>query len=268
MKLLISALKHAGIVFLFFILSAIYFYPTFQGYELNQGDINHFKGMSKELRDYRLANDDQALWTNSMFGGMPAYQISMKPTNNLAANIISGVRAALPGPVGIMWLAMTCFYILCCCLKLDILIGMMASIAYGFASFNVLYLGAGHASKIVTVALMPGLVGGVLLCFRGKLLYGLAISVLFGALQLAANHPQMTYYLLILLGLIVIEEIIRLSLKKEGKKAGLAVATLAVAGILSFLPNSVGLLTTYEYSKHTTRGESELTTLIDQGATQ
>lgn len=268
MKYLLSALKHIGILLIFFIISAVYFHPVFDGYQLEQGDISRFKGMSKELVDHREVNDSQSLWTNSMFGGMPAYQISTKAENSFPAAVITTIRTVFPDPVGILWLAMTCFYILCLCLKIDPWIGLIVSIAYGLASFNILYLGAGHASKVVAVALMPGLIGGILLTFRGKWIYGLAISALFGALQLAANHPQMTYYMVILIVFIVIEESIRLLIKGDLKKVAVSGAVLAVAGIISLLPNITGLMMTYEYSKSSTRGESELQKLIDQGATQ
>ncbi|MGB1031848.1 MAG: hypothetical protein ACPGWM_04500, partial [Flavobacteriales bacterium] len=263
-----KALTHLGILLVFFVVSGVYFSPAFNGYDLNQGDISRFKGMSKELSDYRDSHDDQSLWTNSMFSGMPAYQISVGAENNIAAKVISAVRSIFPGPIGIVWLAMVCFYILCLCLRINPWIAMIASIAFGLASFNILFLGAGHASKVVAVAIMPAVLGGVILCFRGSWLAGLAVAGFFGALQLAANHPQMSYYLVIMLGCVAIGEGIRLILEKDLKKLGMAFGALAIAGVLSLLPNVTGLISTYNYSKHSTRGQSELTVLLDEGATQ
>ncbi len=258
MKFLTKALPHIIAIVAFYIIASIYFTPAYNDYDLNQGDIDRFLGMSKELRDYRDQFDDQSLWTNSMFSGMPAYQISMLQPNNLPQSIITGIKIVFPGPVGILWLAMVCFYILCCCLRINPWLGMLGAVAFALASFNFLYLGAGHASKVAAVAITPAVLGGVIQIFRGNWIMGAAITSFFGAMELAANHPQITYYLAILLVFVVIFESIALVRKGEPKKLINGAAALLIAAVLSIIPNITGLLTTYNYSKFSTRGDSEL----------
>jgi len=259
MKFLSKTVPHIIALVVFYIISSIYFYPAYKDYDLNQGDIDRFIGMSKELRDYREQFDEQSLWTNSMFSGMPAYQISMKQPNNFPHAIITGIKIVFPGPVGILWLAMVCFYILCCCLRINPWLGILGALAFALASFNFLYLGAGHASKVAAVAITPAVLGGVILAFRGNWLLGAAITSFFGAMELAANHPQITYYLAIMLVFVVIFEMIKLIKEKENKRLVYGLLAMAIAAVLSILPNISGLATTYKYSKYSTRGNSELT---------
>jgi hypothetical protein len=254
-----KALPHIVAVILFFALSSIYFSPAFQDYDLRQGDIDQFIGMSKEIKDYRAVYDSDPLWTNSMFGGMPAYQISVLQSRSLPAMIITALRTIFPGPVGTLFLALLSFYILGLCMRINPWVAMLGSIGFGFASVNVLYLGAGHASKVIAIALMPAVLGGVVLTFRRSIVLGASLTALFGSLQLAANHLQMTYYLLILLGLVAIGEGIRLLAEKKAKELMKIIGVLMVAAVVALLPNMTNMLTTYEYSKYTTRGPSELT---------
>ncbi|MFT5921348.1 MAG: hypothetical protein ACI8TS_000676, partial [Flavobacteriales bacterium] len=149
---LLKALPHAVAVILFVVLSSAFFAPAYNGYELRQGDIDQFLGMSKELRDLREFYDQDALWTNTMFGGMPAYQISLQQTANVPSMIFRMVRTAFPGPVGTLFIAMLSFYILGLCMRINPWLSMVGGIAFGFASINILYLGAGHASKVNAIA--------------------------------------------------------------------------------------------------------------------
>ncbi|MDG1779393.1 MAG: hypothetical protein P8H59_00455 [Flavobacteriales bacterium] len=256
---LLKALPHAIAVVLFVVLSSAFFSPAYQGFELRQGDIDQFLGMSKELRDLREFYDEDALWTNTMFAGMPAYQISLQQPANIPGAIFRMVRTIFPGPVGTLFLAMLSFYILGLCMRINPWLSIIGGIAFGFASVNILYLGAGHASKVNAIALMPGVLGGVLLSFRGKLLAGAALTVFFLSMQIAAGHPQMTYYLAFLVGFVVIGEIIRQGMNGQWSKGVKVGAVLAIAAVLAVLPNLTSLMTTLEYSKHSTRGETELT---------
>lgn len=257
-EFLLKALPHAVAVILFVVLSSAFFSPAYNGYELRQGDIDQFLGMSKELRDLREFYDEDALWTNTMFSGMPAYQISLQQTANVPSMILRMVRTAFPGSVGTLFIAMLSFYILGLCMRINPWLSMLGGIAFGFASINILYLGAGHASKVNAIALMPGVLGGVIYTFRGKLLAGVALTVLFLSMQIAAGHPQMTYYLAFLIGFVVIGEIIRLGLNGEWTKGVKIGAVLAIGAVIAVLPNMTSLLSTLEYSKYSTRGETEL----------
>jgi len=258
-QLLLKIVPHAVALALFVILASAYFSPVWKGYELRQGDIDHWRGMSKEIADYRLLNEQEPLWTNSMFGGMPAYQISTEHSSNLLRPVMLVFRLGLPGPVGTLFLAMLGFYIFALCLRINPWLSIAGAVAFGFSTINILYLGAGHTAKVSAIALMPPVLGGLILAFRGKALLGASIFMLFLGLQITANHLQMTYYLAILCGAVGLSEIIRLMVGGSFKTAIQSSALLAVGAIVAVLPAMSNLLTTAEYGKYTTRGESELT---------
>ncbi len=252
-------LPHTVAIALFAILASAYFSPVWKGYELRQGDIDHWRGMSKEVTDYRMLYENEPLWTNSMFGGMPAYQISTVHSSNLLRPVTTVLRLGLPGPVGVLFMAMIGFYIFGLCLRINPWLAMAGAIAFGFSTINVLYLGAGHAAKVNAIALMPPVLGGLILAFRGKPLLGAGIFMLFLGLHITANHLQMTYYLALLCGLVALAEIIRLGVSGSIKPMISASAALSVGAIVAVLPAMSNLLTTAEYSRYTTRGKSELT---------
>lgn len=256
---LLKALPHLVAIVTFVIISVAYFSPITDGYELRQGDIDHWRGMSKELVDYRLVNEDEPLWTDSMFGGMPAYQISTLHSNNLLTYIDQAYKLFLPGPIGILFIAMLGMYIFALCLRINPWIGIIGGIAFGLGTINILFLAGGHVSKVHAIAYMAPALGGLLLATRGKWILGAGVFSLFFALNVSANHLQMTYYLVILLGAVAISEAVRLIITKQFPyllKAGIA---LLIGGAIAVLPSMSNLMTTYEYSKFTTRGSSELT---------
>jgi hypothetical protein len=252
-------LPHAIAVILFIGLSWLYFSPLFSDYNLKQSDIKQYQGAAKEISDYRMMNGKEALWTNGMFGGMPAYQISVNHTSNLMAQMTEILRLGLPAPAGILFVSMLGFYILGLCLRVSPWVAIMGGIAFGFATFNILYIGAGHLTKVNAVSYMAPTLGGLLLATRGKWLFGSIVFALFLSLNVSSNHLQMTYYLMILIGVVAIAEGIRLLFEKEVKTLIRVVPALVLAGFLAFLPTMSNLLTTYEYANYTTRGKSDLT---------
>ena len=252
-------LPHAIAVILFIGLSWLYFSPLFSDYNLKQSDIKQYQGAAKEISDYRMMNDKEALWTNGMFGGMPAYQISVNHTSNLMAQMTEILRLGLPAPAGILFVSMLGFYILGLCLRVSPWVAIMGGIAFGFATFNILYIGAGHLTKVNAVSYMAPTLGGLLLATRGKWLFGSIVFALFLSLNVSSNHLQMTYYLMILIGVVAVAEGIRLLFEKQVKTLIRVVPALVLAGFLAFLPTMSNLLTTYEYANYTTRGKSDLT---------
>jgi hypothetical protein len=160
-------------------------------------------------------------------------------------------------------MAMLGFYIFCLCVGINPWLGIAGSIAFGLSTVNILYLGAGHTSKVNAIAYMAPVLGGLLLAFRRKVLLGTAVFTFFLALHLSANHLQMTYYLAWLLAAVGITEIVRLLITKQIKPALIASVCLLGGGILAALPNWSNLITTYEYGEYTTRGKSELTIAAD-----
>jgi len=254
-----SLLPHLIAVLMFVILPSIYFSPLYNGYTLKQSDIRQFQGMSKEIFDYKLShNGEQTMWTNAMFGGMPSYQISVTQDSNLLTTLDQVIKLGLPRPVGILFISMLGFYILGLCLRINPWLSMIGAVAYGFSTINILYLGAGHMSKVNAIAYMAPALGGLILAFRGRWLLGAGLFALFMGLNISANHLQMTYYLAFILVAVAITEVIRLGLAKDFKFLSRAIPALALASVLALLANASLLLPTLEYSKSTTRGTSEL----------
>jgi hypothetical protein len=258
-KFLKLSWPHAVAILSLVILSSVYFSPLWQGYDLDQNDIVQWRGMSQELSNYRELHKEEALWSNSMFGGMPAYQVSTEHNANLLRPILLTLRLGLPGAIGTLFLCFLGYYILGLCLRLGPWYSLVGAVAFGFATINILYLGAGHTGKVTAIAFLAPALGGFILAFRGRAYLGGAIFMLFLGLNIAANHLQMTYYLAFLLIAVALGESIRLVLAKQFKALGMSLAVLAVASVVAVLPSASNLMTTYEYSKYTTRGSSDLT---------
>ncbi len=253
-------LPYIAAVVVFIIITAIFFSPiVFDGKRVIQGDIQHHHGISKEIVDYRAKTGEEPLWTNSLFSGMPAYQISTYYPSNAVQYIQQFYLKFFPTPVAVTLLCMVGFYFLLTTMKVDPWIAIAGAIAYGLTSYMITIIPAGHNTKGFAVAYMAPVLMGVLIAFRGRLFLGAAITAIALALEIYSNHLQITYYLAIVIVLVGIGEGIRLF--KEGrinyfaKAAGL----LIVAVILAALPNYTNLAVTNEYGKESTRGQSDIT---------
>jgi hypothetical protein len=251
-------LPHVVAILVFIIVSAIYFSPQLNGYRINQSDVIQNIGMKKEIEDFRDKFDSEPLWTNSMFGGMPAYQISAKNTN-LINSIKNFILNIIPRPIGYMFILMAGFYILLLCFNVNPWAAIIGGLAFGLASFNILYLATGHNAKVHAISFIPPLVGSIIYAYRKNLLAGSALLSIFTCLHLSANHVQMTYYLVYFLIAIVLAEFyihLKANLLPRFFKVS---AVLLLAGVLGILPVISNLIVTNEYGKYTTRGKSELT---------
>ncbi len=250
---------HLTAIAIFLIIIFGYFSPLLEGKKLKQGDITNWKGMSKEITDYRAKTGKEALWTNSMFGGMPAYQISVEYNSNLIRFIDKIMTLGLPHPAGLVFLYFIGFFILLMVLKVDPWLAIAGSIAFAFSSYFFIILEAGHNSKAHAIGYMAPVLAGILLAYRGRLLAGGLLTALFLALELRANHLQITYYLLmmvVLLGLfLLIEAIQEKTLNRFLKATGL----LVVAALFAVATNITNIWATWEYGKDTIRGKTELT---------
>jgi len=252
-------LPHAVAILVFALVTIIYFKPLFSGKELRQDDIMRHKGMSKEIADYRNLNNTEPLWTNSMFGGMPAYQISAKYPGNWIGHLDNVFKLYLPLPGGYLFLYCLGFFILLLCLDVMPWLALIGALAYALSSYFLIILEAGHNSKANALGYLPALVGGVILLFKGRHWLGLAVTALFTAMELNANHVQISYYGYILIGFMIAGYFI--SYLKE-KKLGSFIKPLAffiIASLIGVLPNAGNLMTTNEYGKYSTRGKTELT---------
>lgn len=242
----------------FVLIALIYFYPVLQRKQIFQSDIAQYTGMAKEQNDFRAATHIEPYWTNSAFGGMPTYQLGAKyPHDYVGA--LDDVLRFLPRPADYLFLYFLGFYGLMLVLKIDPLKAFFGAIAFGFSTYLIIILGVGHNAKAHAIAYMPLVIAGFLLVFQKKYLWGGLLTMFATALEINANHFQMTYYLLVFL-LILVGYFTYLFLKeKEVKSLGIAFGTLAIAGIFAIGANATNLLATTEYTKFSTRGKSELT---------
>lgn len=253
-----KALPYVAALVLFIVIGFSFLSPVLQGKKLKQHDITVYKGASKEIQDFRAEYDSEPLWTNSMFGGMPAYQISTLYPNNWIKPIGKVMQLGLPHPVNILFLYFLGFFILLIILKVDPWLSIVGAIAFAFSTYFIIIIAAGHNTKAFALAYMAPVIGGILLTYRGKYLLGGILTAFFAALEISANHLQITYYLLILilvLGLFIFFDHLK---NKTLPQFGKATAVLIVAAILAVLPNITNLLVTMEYSAQSMRGKSEL----------
>lgn len=243
----------------FLAITFVYFYPVLEGKKLKQRDIKMFKGMSKEIADFREKTGDEALWTNSMFGGMPAWQISVRHPGNLMQYVDKVVTLGLPYPANYVFLYFLGFFVLLLVLRINPWVSMVGAIAFALSSYFFIILGAGHTSKAHAIGYMAPVLAGIILSFRGKYLWGGILTAIALALEIYSGHLQITYYLLILVIVYGIYQIFEMFKTKDylhfGKSAGILIA----AAILAVLTHSTNLWATYDYGKDTMRGKPELT---------
>ena len=254
-----KTLPHLIAVGIFLSVSMAYFHPALQGYVLKTHDIKMFKGMSKEIADHRAETGEDLLWTNSMFGGMPATHISIQYDSNLMRTVYKVISFYLPRPINIVFLYFIGFYILLMCLKIDPYIAIVGALAFGFSSYFFVILEAGHMSKANAIAFMAPAIGGVILAYRGKLLMGAAVTTLFMSLELWSNHYQVTYYMVFILFFFGLSELIRYIRAKKSMEFVKRSSVIFAAMLLAVMVNIGSIWGTAEYAKYTTRGKSELT---------
>ena len=258
MKILNKFYPHALAILGFVLISLIYFYPVLQGKQIFQSDIVQYTGMAKEQNDFRASDHIEPYWTNAAFGGMPTYQLGAKYPHDYIG-MIDDVLRFLPRPADYLFLYFLGFYGLLLVLKIDPLKAFFGALAFGFSTYLIVILGVGHNAKAHAIAYMPVVIAGFILVFRKKYVLGGLITMFAVALEVNANHFQMTYYLLIFL-LILSGYFIYQDVKEKQYKSMLySFGVLAVAGIFAIGANATNLLATTEYANFSIRGKSELT---------
>ncbi len=246
----------------FICVALIYFYPVLEGKEIYQSDIVQYIGMAKEQNDFRKTDDAEPYWTNSAFGGMPTYQLGAKYPHNYVKSLDSVLRF-LPRPADYLFLYFFGFYILLLSLRIKPLKAFFGALAFGFSTYLIIILGVGHNAKAHAIAYMPMVIAGVLLVFQKRYIIGGLLTMLAVALEISANHFQMTYYLLLLLLIIGVYYSYKLIQQKEFKALAYSIAIFLGAGIVALGANATNLMATSEYAKVSTRSKSMLTTNPD-----
>ncbi|MDX5437306.1 MAG: YfhO family protein [Pontibacter sp.] len=255
-----DVLPHLIAVAVFLLLTAVYFAPVlFEDKGLSQHDILQFKGGAKEIQDYREKTGEEALWTNSMFSGMPSYLINTRYPGDWSGVIHTILTFDMPALAGNIFITLLCAYILFVAMGMSSWLSIIGAVAFAFTSYNIIILEAGHNTKSLTIAYIPMVLAGIIVALRRNLWLGAALFALGLTLNLHFNHLQMTYYMLLLIIVFGVVEVV--FAVKNGTIAELLKrgAVLAIAAILAVGVNFGRLYTTAEYSKHSIRGKSELT---------
>ena len=247
------------IAILIFVIAAItYFNPVLKGQKIKQSDITQFKGMSKEIVDYRIEKGEEPYWTGSAFSGMPAYQLSAYYPNDFIKSI-DGLLRFLPRPADYLFLYFLGFLLLLTALNAEWKLAVLGALAFGFSTYLIIIFGAGHNAKAHAIGYMPMVLAGVLWIFKRKYLLGFIITAIAMALEINTNHPQMTYYLgfiILILGIVKLIEAVK---EKAYMPFAKQTAIILFAMILGLGVNATRLLAMKEYADASTRGKTELT---------
>ena len=258
---------HLMVLLLFMSISFVYFSPLLEGKMLDMHDIKQWQGMSKEVVDFHEKTGENALWTNSMFSGMPAYQIATWSDANLIQYVVKVITLGMPRPASLLFLYLLGFYILLLSLKVDYRLAAVGAIAFAFSSYFFIIIQAGHMTKAHAIAYVPMVVAAVLYTYRGKMLLGGVLTALTVALEIYANHLQITYYLVLMLLIIGLVQFVKDLKAKNLVDFAKRTGVLLVAALLASGTAFTNLATTMEYGKDSTRGKSELTTNLDNKTT-
>ncbi|ADQ15842.1 YfhO family protein [Leadbetterella byssophila] len=245
-------------ILFFLVLTFLYFSPVLSGKTVIMHDDLMSAGNAKEAMDFYKKTGEYTWWTNSVFGGMPANMIWGSYPFSLSSKLGSWIYAFLPAPVSVIFLLMAGFFVFMVSFRKSIWVAVIASVAYAFGTYNLLYTEAGHLSKILALAYAPGILGGFALIFRGKYGLGTFVTALFLSMEIYANHLQITYYFIFILFAYFLYEIIKLWKAGEKKSLGKVVSCLAVAVLIGVGMHTMRLWNNMVYSKESTRGVSEL----------
>lgn len=255
-----SLYPHIIAIAIFIAVTLLYLYPVLQGKQIQAHDTSTSIAMQKEINDYKDKTDGPILWTNIMFSGMPTYLIGGTGITSLITYVDQLTKNIFPYPLTPVFLYMLGFYILMIIMKVNPWLSIAGSLAFAFSTYFLIILEAGHYTKAFAIAYMAPTLAGVILIYRKKLILGGILTAFFTALEIYSNHVQITYYLGIIIMLYVLAELIKTLKNKEIlKDFSIATSVLLIAGLIGILVNSNKLWMTYEYTKYSTRGKSELT---------
>lgn len=251
-------LPHIVVFVVFIVVSLAYFNPVLSGKKLYQSDIVQYKGNARQLIDHRARTGEELYWTDAVFGGMPTYQLGAQYDYDFIDGLDKALRF-LPRPADYLFLYFACFYALMLVMRVEWKIGLLGALAFGFSTYLIIILGAGHNSKAHAIAYFPLVLSGIILVFQKRYILGFILTAIAMALELQANHPQMTYYLLLTVVILgsayLIDAIRKNSLPHYFKSIGIMTAAV----VLALGTNAGNLLATNEYSKESTRGVNNLT---------
>ena len=258
------------VVLCFLLVSFAYFAtPISEGLVLGGHDTVAGMGQGQEQTAYHEATGERSRWTNSIFSGMPTYQISPTYGSTKVMGVVETVvRLCTSGPLGFLFLYLFGFYLLMRALRFKPLLSAFGATAWAFSSYFLIIIAAGHLWKVNTLGFIPPTIAGLVLAYRGKYLWGATVTALFAALQIAANHLQMTYYFLFVMLFVAVAYGIEALRSKTFGRWAKATGALLVGGLLAAAVNLPNLYHTWQYSKESMRGKTELTVAAPKTAEQ
>ena len=255
-----KGLPHLVAILLFLGLTITYFSPImFENKDMAQADLISGAGWGNDAKQFHEETGEYTFWSNAMFGGMPANYAYMPRTNNIFDRFSKLVMFNLPPiHVGVVFLYLAGFYIFLLALGANPWLSIIGAIAYGLSSYNIIILEAGHVNKALVMATMAPVLGGILLCYRKKFLWGSLITLFFTGLNVLWNHQQISYYLLLIIIPLAIVYFIFALREKKVKDFFLSSGLLLVIAAIALLPAADRLIPTADYSKETMRGGAVL----------
>ncbi|MDZ4146740.1 MAG: hypothetical protein U1C58_00505 [Flavobacteriaceae bacterium] len=259
MKNIFSIIKnHLLVSGLFVVISLVFFYPVLQGKKIYQSDIVQYSGMSKLQNDFRSDTGEETYWTDAAFGGMPTYQLGAKYPHNYIKQLDLFLRF-LPRPADYLFLYFIGIYLLLLVLQVDWKLAFLGAVGFGFSTYLIIILGVGHNAKAHAIGYMPLVLAGVFYCIRKPKLLSFILTSIALALELNANHFQMTYYLGFLILIIWVVYLLNAFKNKSLKSFFVSSAGLLAALVFAIGLNAANLLATQEYAEFSTRGKSYIT---------
>ena len=254
-----DVLPHCVAIAIFLIVTFFFFNPVFlENKALNQQDIQQWEGSSKSMRDYRESTGDEPLWSESMFSGMPGYLVNVE-WGNKAVSYLKGVLAfKLPHPICNIYLAFVCYYIMLCAFGIRPYLAIAGALAFGLSSYMVIGLSVGHSSRIGAIAFMPLVMAGIHLAFTDRRILGFGVTAAGLALHFRENHLQMTYYLMMIVGIYGLIQLILFIKAKRAVEFGKSIAVLLPAVLIAVGTFCGPMWAITEYTTYS-RGKSELT---------
>src|SRR5580698_5340775 len=239
-KLFLMLLPHAIAVVVFLLIAIVYCKPAFDGKVLQQQDVTQWKAMAQNSSQYQEAHGYFPLWTEGMFSGMPGYMIEIDARVASPHYFAFGLLSLwLKEPAGYFFMACICFYFLALLLRVNPYIGIMGSLTYAYATYNAVIIAVGHDTKMTAIAIMPAFIAGVLLIFEKKYLWGTALTALFTACFIAANHPQIAYYGGMIVAAMTIGYAIRWIRQRDYRHMFIAAALTVSGMVIGFLCTAV-----------------------------
>jgi hypothetical protein len=260
-------LPHVIAVAVFLIVAVVFCKPAIEGKVVYQHDLQGWRGMVQQSEEFKATYGHYPLWTNSLFSGMPAYQIAMDATHSLSMGHLEKlISLGLPQPINFFFLACICFYFLCIVLRINPWISILGALAYAYSTYDPVIIMVGHVTKMASMAYAPAVLGAFLLILQKKYWTGSALLILFSFLMISQNHVQIVFYTLLIALAIAIAYAVKAFKEKETLHLFKAAALALTAGLIGLAACAITLMPTSEYVKETMRGgRSELTDSTNLG---